>query len=149
MHIISFKVQKDVKEEIDEEIEHLAKPNEPLRMAPAKRELTAEQSAFLEKRKRLRIAQQAKEEEENYVSIDLFKSQPSLGIFDKAKLEQNESVPMLELKTWKKCRDREMKILSSPAPKNFLEEMAVKTEQGILWKFPIDNEQGIDENKVL
>ena len=49
---------------------------------------------------------------------------------------------------WKKCKEREMKILSSPTPKNFLDEMAVKTEQGILWKFPINNEQGIDEEKV-
>ena len=100
--------------------------------------------SFLEKRRRLREAQQSKEEEESYVPIDLFGSQPSLGIFTNTQLDQ----PGIELKMWKKCQEREMKILSTPAPRNFLEEMAVKTERGILWNFPINNEQGIDETKV-
>ena len=100
--------------------------------------------SFLEKRRRLREAQQSKEEEESYVPIDLFGSQPPLGIFTNTQLDQ----PGIELKMWKKCQEREMKILSTPAPRNFLEEMAVKTERGILWNFPINNEQGIDETKV-
>lgn len=104
--------------------------------------------AFMEKRRRLREAQQTKEEEENYVPVDLFNSQPPLGIFSKENTENYKSSSNIELKMWKKCREREMKILSSPAPKNFLEEMAVKTDQGILWKFPINNEQGIEDNKV-
>ena len=104
--------------------------------------------AFMEKRRRLREAQKTKEEEENYVPVDLFNSQPPLGIFSKENTENYMSSSHIELKVWKKCREREMKILSSPAPRNFLEEMAVKTDQGILWNFPINNEQGIEEDKV-
>ena len=115
---------------------------------PARRVLTAEQQAFLEKRRRARQAQEAKELEESYVPTDLFNSQPPLGIFSKKSIEQKPAVPPIELTTWKKCKEREMKILSTPVPKNFLDEMAVKTEQGILWKFPINNEQGIEEEKV-
>ena len=104
--------------------------------------------AFLEKRRRLRQAQQVKEDEENHVPIDIFNSQPMLGIFSKTKTEENKSKQPIELPMWNKCREREMKILSSSAPKNLLEEMAIKTEQGILWEFPINNEQGIDQDKV-
>ena len=104
--------------------------------------------AFMEKRRRLREAQKTKEEEENYVPIDLFNCQPPLGIFSKENTENYKAASHIELKMWNKCREREMKILSSPAPKNFLEEMAVKTDQGILWKFPINNEQGIEDDKV-
>ena len=112
-----------------------------------KKQLTQDQINFLERRRRLRQAAQTKEEE-NYVPIDLFNSEPPLGIFSKATNEPSESVPTIELETWKKCREREIKILSTPAPKNFLEEMAVKTDQGIFWKFPINNEQGINEKQV-
>ena len=104
--------------------------------------------AFMEKRRRLREAQKAKEEEESYVPIDLFNSQPPLGIFSKAIAENYKPSAHIELKTWNKCKNRELKILSTPAPRNFLEEMAVKTDEGIMWKFPINNEQGIEDDKV-
>ena len=122
----------------------VARGQEVRKDVAAKKQLTQEQMAFLEKRRRLREAQQSKEEEESYVPIDLFGSQPPLGIFTNTQLDQ----PGIELKMWKKCQEREMKILSTPAPRNFLEEMAVKTERGILWNFPINNEQGLDETKV-
>ena len=71
-----------------------------------------------------------------------------LGIFNQTKSEENKSKQHIELKMWNKCKERDMKILSSSAPKNLLEEMAIKTDQGILWEFPINNEQGIDQDKV-
>lgn len=145
-------MEKTVEEQKEKEETNRQRDN--LRNKPRsenKREipLTTEQIAFLEKRRRLRQAEQAKEVEENYVPMDLFNSQPPLGIFSQKSMEQKTATPPpIELTTWKKCREREMKILSSPVPKNFLDEMAVKTEMGILWKFPINNEQGIDEEKV-
>jgi hypothetical protein len=36
---------------------------------------------------------------------------------------------------------RELRLLSTPAPRNALEEMILWTEQGKLWHFPVDNEQ--------
>ena len=112
-----------------------------------KKDLTQEQIAFLEKRRRLRQAQQVKEEEEAHVPIDLFNSQPPFGIFDKLKTQDEKTKPV-ELKMWNKCKERELKILTTSAPKNLLEEMVIKTEQGILWEFPINNEQGIEQDKV-
>ena len=124
-------------------------PGQPQRRASLKKDLTQEQIAFLEKRRRLRQAQQVKDEEEAHVAIDLFNSQPPLGIFNKSISEPAESKQQVEMTMWNKCRERELKILSSSAPKNLLEEMAIKTDQGILWEFPINNEQGIDQDKVI
>jgi len=123
-------------------------PGQLQRRASPKKDLTQEQIAFLEKRRRLRQAQQAKDEEEAHVPIDLFNSQPPLGIFNKSISEPTESKQQVEMTMWNKCREREIKILSSSAPKNLLEEMAIKTDQGILWEFPINNEQGIDQDKI-
>ena len=36
---------------------------------------------------------------------------------------------------------RELSLLSTKPPRNALEEFILWTEQGKLWKFPIDNEQ--------
>ena len=52
------------------------------------------------------------------------------------------------METWKKCREREMQILTTLPPRNFLEDMADMTDKGILWHFPIDNEQGIPESEM-
>ena len=78
----------------------------------AKKELTQEQMAFLEKRRRLRQAQQVKDEEEAHVPIDIFNSQPPLGIFSIEKIEKEQSNQQVKLTMWDKCKEREMKILS-------------------------------------
>lgn len=143
------KVEKDP--ESEEKISLESEREKPIIMATkrtAKKELTQEQMAFLEKRRRLRQAQQVKDEEEAHVPIDIFNSQPPLGIFSIEKIEKEQSNQQVKLTMWDKCKEREMKILSSSAPKNLLEEMAIKTDQGILWEFPINNEQGIDQDKV-
>jgi hypothetical protein len=49
------------------------------------------------------------------------------------------------LPVWDKCEERLLRIKSTPAPQNFLEEAAQLTDRGIMWHFPIDNEQGIDQ----
>ncbi|XP_012222561.1 small ribosomal subunit protein mS31 isoform X2 [Linepithema humile] len=50
-----------------------------------------------------------------------------------------------ELKTWKALEQRELKALTIYPPANVFQEMILWTEQGKLWKFPIDNEQGMEE----
>lgn len=145
----SLQVEKDP--ESEDKIQLESETEKPIIMATkrtAKKELTQEQIAFLEKRRRLRQAQQVKDEEEAHVPIDIFNSQPPLGIFSKGEIEKEQSSPQVKLTMWDKCQEREMKILSSSAPKNLLEEMAIKTDQGILWEFPINNEQGIDQDKI-
>ena len=41
-----------------------------------------------------------------------------------------------------------MGILKTQPPRNLIEDMTKMTDQGILWHFPIDNEQGIDQEQV-
>lgn len=47
-----------------------------------------------------------------------------------------------QLKTWSTLEQRELKALTTYSPANIFQELILWTEQGKLWKFPIDNEQG-------
>lgn len=69
-----------------------------------------------------------------------------LGIFSKD-IEENTDVP--QLKTWETLQKRELQLLVTPPPKNAYQEMILWTEQGKLWKFPIDNEVGLDEEAQM
>ena len=53
------------------------------------------------------------------------------------------------LKTWERAKERELAIVTTPNPKNLFEEMITMTEKGILWNFPIDNEQGLEKVSCL
>lgn len=103
-----------------------------------KKELTMEQMAFLQKRAKMRRAESAKTQQLG--SVDLFSGTP-LGIFTEP-LEESSDKDLL--KTWRACEQRELKMLSTPSPRNRLEEMILLTKQGKLWHFPVDNEQGLD-----
>ena len=52
------------------------------------------------------------------------------------------------METWERLHARQLEILSTPVPRNFLEEMSQWTDKGIMWHFPIDNEQGIDQEQA-
>lgn len=74
------------------------------------------------------------------VSVDLFGTEP-LGIFtDPSKLQSKDF-----LGTWKKLEERELRMAVAHPPSNYFEKMAQWTNEGKLWKFPIDNEQDIGE----
>ena len=114
--------------------------------------LTEAQQKFIAERKRKRSNQRMGGSADDAAeggrteAQDLdFRSVPPLGMFTKGEpivaSEEGEST----LKTWTACKERERRILRTPLPKNFLEEMTTWTEKGVLWHFPIDNEQGIEE----
>ena len=107
-------------------------------------ELTPEQKRFLQQRRELRLSQKLKREAEDHKPIDLFNQEQPLNIF---KLGQGSS--QVKLNTWKIAADRELRILRTQPPRNLIEDMVAMTEKGILWHFPIDNEQGINENEVF
>jgi len=46
---------------------------------------------------------------------------------------------------WRRLDRHEVELMATPPPTNAWEEMIRWTEQGKLWKFPIDNEAGLDE----
>ncbi|XP_023340669.1 28S ribosomal protein S31, mitochondrial-like [Eurytemora carolleeae] len=80
-------------------------------------------------------------DEASYVPKDIFGGQP-LGIFTEPLPASAE--PQEVLTTWRKCVQRELELLGTPSPRNALEEHILWTEQGKLWKFPIDNEQDLE-----
>jgi len=76
--------------------------------------------------------------DERIKDIDLWNGKSS-EIFE----HMNAASPNIpELKTWATLEQRELKILTTYPPANIFQELILWTEQGKLWKFPIDNEQG-------
>ncbi|KYN21725.1 28S ribosomal protein S31, mitochondrial [Trachymyrmex cornetzi] len=76
-----------------------------------------------------------------FKDIDLWNGKPS-DIFE----SMNAASPNIpELKTWAALEQRELKTLTTYPPANVFQELILWTEQGKLWKFPIDNEQGMEE----
>lgn len=75
--------------------------------------------------------------------VDLFGSEP-LGIFT-----STQGTPTEFLKTWEYLEKRELRLSITHPPSNYFEKMALWTEQGKLWRFPIDNEQDIGAEKEV
>lgn len=75
--------------------------------------------------------------------INLWNGQPS-RIFENIGVS-SQDIP--ELKTWTALEQRELKALTTYPPANIFQELILWTEQGKLWKFPIDNEQGMEEEQ--
>lgn len=69
--------------------------------------------------------------------IELFGSSP-LGIFTRPQ-ELKESVGNI---TWTALQNRDLRLAVTQPPSNYFQQMILWTDQGKLWKFPIDNEQG-------
>lgn len=72
----------------------------------------------------------------------LFSGTP-LNIFTNMKLETSESTG--QMTTWKKLNERELELSIARPPTNGFEQMIQWTRQGKLWQFPINNEQGLEE----
>lgn len=85
--------------------------------------------------------QQNRQPEPNSGSVNLFGVKP-LDIFnDPTKLRDSPDI----LETWDHLHKHALKLAVTHPPANYFQKMALWTEQGKLWKFPIDNEQGMDE----
>uniref|UniRef100_A0A1B6IPQ4 Small ribosomal subunit protein mS31 n=1 Tax=Homalodisca liturata TaxID=320908 RepID=A0A1B6IPQ4_9HEMI len=54
-----------------------------------------------------------------------------------------------ELQTWRLCAARDLRLTVTHPPTNIYEQMIQWTDQGMLWHFPIDNEQGLDSEKQV
>lgn len=114
--------------------------------------MSMEQRSFLEKRARMRREKSGAGLDEHQ-GIELFGAEP-LGILQHQPAGQpgEEAAAAVQaqdtaLRMWRRCADRELRLLSTPVPRNALEEMILWTEQGKLWHFPVDNEQGLDYSK--
>ena len=116
--------------------------------------LTEDQMDFLERRRQLRKAkgvrggrQEAAAGPAHYDrSKGIFGGEP-LGIFPTEEPNTGDG-EVVRLETWERCEERYLRLMSTPTPRNYLEEMVDLTEKGIMWQFPIDNEQGIEHDEV-
>jgi len=112
------------------------------------KELTEEQKAFLMERTRKRAMARNKQLVQEYQPTDLFGAEKPLGIFNAIESDDTSLESADTLRTWNAISDREMGILKTQPPRNLIEDMTKMTDQGILWHFPIDNEQGIDQEQM-
>ena len=139
------KSQSEVDGKLSSLIKNMKTSSQPVdKQEISNRKLSAAQVEFLRERRRLRQQKLIKSVE--HKPIDLFNDQPPLGIFEAKDFVGKEQKVLLE--TWKKCEEREMAVMAKLPPRNFLEDMINMTDKGVLWQFPIDNEQGIDESEL-
>lgn len=68
------------------------------------------------------------------------------GIFNYA---TNKKLKTKELYTWNKLLKNDVENSPIRTPLNGFEEMILLTEQGKLWRYPIDNEYGMDREKQV
>lgn len=78
---------------------------------------------------------------DDYLPISLFGSEP-LDIFKNVDVQND-----VELPTWDRLYEKSLKTAVTHPPKNIYDQMIIWTEQGKLWKFPIDNEQGMEDER--
>jgi len=79
------------------------------------------------------------------VPVNLFGS-GSLKIFTGKTEEVRKQLPEFpKLDTWDKLEKHNLQLLVTHPPENGFEEMILWTKENKLWKFPIDNEQGLEE----
>jgi len=76
------------------------------------------------------------------LKVDIESGKP-LNIFYKELLKSPEQE--VKLKLWHKLLEDEKRLQMTHPPRNTLEELIMWTKQGKIWRFPIDNEQGMDE----
>lgn len=90
-----------------------------------------------------RPQRQVKREAETFSgSVNLYGGEP-LGIFTKGDVKLQDSPDILS--TWSMLNDRELKLHAAHPPANYFEQMIQWTNQGKVWRFPIDNEQDMQE----
>lgn len=115
-------------------------PRAPKTRAQEVRKAIESAPRYTERPRRVLLTQEQRKERipDKVVSVNLFGGQP-LNIFTKA----NDQPDICE--TWARLEKREMKLAVTHPPRNYFEKMILWTEQGKVWKFPIDNEQGWEE----
>lgn len=79
--------------------------------------------------------------------VDLWSESSGLGIFNMDRLAEFQSGPRLS--TWSNLHAKELKLSVTHPPSNIFEQMILWTDQGKLWHFPINNEQGMDEESKI
>ncbi|CAK9296797.1 unnamed protein product [Gordionus sp. m RMFG-2023] len=80
--------------------------------------------------------------------VDLFGSTP-LGIFKNLDNAENPNQDKYGMQIWDKLELRELNNYVKQPPINSFEDLIEKTEKGIIWPFPINNELGMEEESNI
>uniref|UniRef100_A0A1B0CK83 Small ribosomal subunit protein mS31 n=1 Tax=Lutzomyia longipalpis TaxID=7200 RepID=A0A1B0CK83_LUTLO len=80
---------------------------------------------------------------ENFDRVNLWGAQP-LNLFPKDVKELEDP-----LKIWSLLQQRELQASFESPPRNYFEKMQRWTNEGKIWHFPIDNEQGLEEERKI
>lgn len=75
-------------------------------------------------------------------SVNIFGEEP-FGFFER-RTEPSEK-PQIVLRTWNSLEERDLKLSVTHPPSNIFEQLIQWTDEGKIWRFPIDNEQGMCE----
>ncbi|KAM3967515.1 mitochondrial ribosomal protein S31 [Aphomia sociella] len=102
---------------------------------------SAQNTRFSQRKEKPTFSQTSKRSLPQINSIDIFSGEP-LGIF---KARENNFGTKLDV--WEKLKERELMLATTQPPANYFQKMILWTEQGKVWKFPIDNEQGMEEEQ--
>nr|CAG4641637.1 EOG090X04UC [Eurycercus lamellatus] len=74
----------------------------------------------------------------------LYGSKP-IGVFQNAKFDDS----VVQLTTWDKLYQRELELAVTLPPANGFQQMIQWTRKGKMWHFPINNEQGMEEEEHI
>lgn len=83
---------------------------------------------------------------ENIIHIDSFQPPQTINVFSGQPLgifKPREPNYGTKLDMWESLKQRELSLATAQPPTNYFQKMVLWTDQGKVWKFPIDNEQGI------
>ncbi|XP_014213309.1 28S ribosomal protein S31, mitochondrial [Copidosoma floridanum] len=74
---------------------------------------------------------------------------PCTGLHIFKNMPKEEPQQTLRLLTWEEMEKKEMQMATFISPQNVFQELIQWTEQGKLWHFPINNEQGLEEEEKV
>nr|CAG4646203.1 EOG090X04UC [Macrothrix elegans] len=143
--------KEDVKKSLISKLEAVTTESEQSKLQPfkVKKQVSNELSSLLSTMK-VDISKpktaKSKLPEQKLASLKvetLFSAKPK-GLF-KDELFEDNKLATYQIKTWDELYKRELDLTITHPPENGFQQMIMWTKQGKLWQFPIDNEQGLDE----
>ncbi|XP_055702738.1 28S ribosomal protein S31, mitochondrial [Phlebotomus papatasi] len=105
----------------------------------ARREDATSRIDNMERSSRERVLKAKSFDQQKFDRVNLWSGQ-ALNLFPNGLKESSDP-----LKVWNILQNRELQATFETAPRNYFEKMQRWTVEGKIWRFPIDNEQGLEE----
>ncbi|EFX71109.1 hypothetical protein DAPPUDRAFT_231561 [Daphnia pulex] len=142
------KENEELKKNLVAKLESITDESEVARLEPFKpdKQKTADLNSLLNTLK-VDVKKPKKKAPESHLAalkIDNVYGADLSGIFRNANFKE-ESGTVSKLTTWEMLYQKELELLATQPPSNGFQQMILWTKQGKFWQFPIDNEQGLEE----